>query len=310
MQVYRSLEEVPRPEGTSVVLTIGFFDGVHIGHRRIINRVGEFFDPVEQITGVVSFASHPAEYFAPEKAPKLLTTRKEKIALLNNFNLSYILMLPFEPKLVNMPGRQFIEEVLVDRLGVREMVVGYDTRFGKNRDTDAQKLVAAGRLFGFKVEIVQPVRLGTRGPVSSTAIRGLLVKGDVQAAESMLGRPYSMEGKVVRGLGLGRKLGVPTANIETDPVKLIPANGVYATRCSTQQGKFKCALNIGVRPTIPQQSPKRVIEAHLIGFDGDIVGQTVTIEFARLLRPERKFSDLKALVEQMKKDIAIAEKLA
>lgn len=306
MRVYHSLEEVPRPEGMSVVLTMGFFDGVHLGHRKILDRLGQFFDPGAQITGVVTFASHPAEYFAPDRVPKLLTVQKEKLTILGAMNISYILMLSFDKKLVEMPGEQFVEEVLLGRLGVKHMIAGYDTRFGKNRDMDIHKLEAAGKKFGFKVETIQAVKLGGR-TISSTAIREMLGKGDAASAEACLGRPYSVEGKVVKGLGLGRRLGIPTANLEIDPQKLFPANGVYAARCATPQGKFKAAVNIGFRPTIPQKSPVLSVEAHLIGFEGDLYDTNITIEFARYIRPEKKFSGVKELVEQMAKDIALAE---
>lgn len=308
MQVLHSLDEVPHPEGLNVVLTMGFFDGVHLGHRRILDRLGQFYDPGVQITGLVTFASHPTEYFAPERVPKLLTPQKEKFAIFSALKLSYIMVLAFDEKLVGMTGEQFIEEILVGRLGMRHIIAGYDTRFGKNRDTDVKKLEAAGKRLGFKVEVIQPVKLGGK-TVSSTAIREMLGKGDIAGAESFLGRPYTVDGRVLRGQGIGRRLGFPTINLETDPAKLIPMNGIYTARCHVDNTKWKAAVNIGYRPTIPQKAPRLVVEAHLIGFDGDLYDKTVTLEFVRFIRPEKKFSSAKELVDQIRKDVDLADKM-
>ncbi len=308
MYIYHSLDEVPDSEGMNVTLTLGVFDGVHLGHRKILDRVGTFFETGVQVTGLLTFDRHPIELLAPEKAPMLLTTMHEKIAALSEFKLTYIILLPFDGELAGMSAERFVEDILVERLHVTKMIVGYDTRFGSGGKGDAKLLVEMGQRWNFKTETVDAVKYGS-GPISSTAIRTLLGKGDVQNAAQMLGRPYTIEGKVVKGLGLGRKIGIPTININTEPRKLLPHNGVYCGYCMTPSGRRKAVVNIGVKPTIPREKPTRVVEAHLIDFDGDLYGNNVVLEFSRVLRPEKKFDNVKGLVVQIRKDIELAKNL-
>ncbi|HOO56572.1 MAG TPA: bifunctional riboflavin kinase/FAD synthetase [bacterium] len=307
MHVYHSPDEVPDPEGMNVALTMGFFDGVHIGHRKILEKLGRYYDPGVQITGLVTMDPHPASVLDPENAPKLITTLKEKIDIFSSFNLSYVLILPFSGDVSQMPAKQFLQEVLVEKLKVKKMIVGYDTRFGRNRDGDVRLLEKEGARIGFGVETVQAVKLGSSGPVSSTAIRNALMNGKPEEAASMLGSNYIIRGSVVKGFGLGSRLGIPTANVEIDPEKLVPGHGVYAAYCRIGNRKLKSAVNIGLRPTIPQKSPKPVIEAHLLDFKDDVYGKDIEVEFVNFIRPERKYSDAKALVGQMRKDIELAE---
>ncbi|HPI75591.1 MAG TPA: bifunctional riboflavin kinase/FAD synthetase [bacterium] len=307
MHVFNSFEEVPSQQGMNVTLTLGFFDGVHLGHRRILDRVGMFYDPGVQVSGLVTFDPHPSELLAPDKVPQLLTTKEEKIEILKDFKLSYILFAPFNAELAQMPAERFVDEMLVRRLGAKQIIAGYDTRFGSGKRGDVELLKKMGAEKGFTVERIDVVRTDNKS-VSSTAIRELLLKGEVTAAEGMLGRPYAMKGEVVKGIGIGKKLGFPTANLKVDPKKLVPADGVYAAMCETGGETVKAAVSIGSRPTIPLKNPDRVIEAHLIGFNGDLYGKELKVEFTRRLRPQRKYGDAKALAEQLAKDIELAEK--
>ena len=306
--VYHSIDDVPDFGEMNVTLTMGFFDGVHVGHRSILEQVGAYCQTGVQAAGLVTFDRHPSELLAPEKAPKLLTTLNEKLALLREFKLSYILVIPFEKKISTMYAKQFVEEVLVDKLKVTQMIVGYDTRFGREGAGDSKLLEEMGKRWNFKTKTVEAVKFGSK-PVSSTSIRALLDQGDVKTAEQMLGRPYALGGKVVKGIGIGKKIGIPTANIQADPRKLIPRDGIYAAWCVTPEGRWKAAVNIGMRPTIPLENPSRTIEAHLIDFNGDLYGSEATLEFVRFVRPERKFENMKYLVEQIHKDVGIVKNL-
>jgi riboflavin kinase/FMN adenylyltransferase len=219
-----------------------------------------------------------------------------------------VLALPFEKELAEMSAERFVTDVLAGRLRVNQMIVGYDARFGRGGAGNAALLEDMGARLGFTTKKVNAVKAGGL-PISSTAIRKLLEKGETEAAARLLGRPYTVEGKVVKGLGIGRKMGFPTANIKTDPMKLIPANGIYAAWCRTPQGRKPAAVSIGLRPTIPLEKPPLTLEAHVIDFDGDLYGSKITIEFARFLRPERKYENIKLLAEQIRKDVELAKKI-
>ncbi len=306
--VYHSLDEVPDAGDMNVTLTLGMFDGVHLGHKKILDQVGQYHQMGVQATGVVTFDRHPKELVDPSNSPRLLTTTAEKVKLLSDYKLTYILVLPFDNELAAMDAKDFVADVLVGRLRVNQMIIGYDSRFGRGGAGDAALLEQMGKAHGFTTKKVDAVKAGSY-PVSSTAIRQLLDKGDVKAAASLLGRPYIIEGKVVKGLGLGKKLGFPTANVKPDQRKLIPMNGIYAAWCWTSEGKKLAAVNIGVRPTIPLKDPEVTVEVHIPDFEGDLYEMKVGVEFARFIRPEKKFENVKMLVEQIKKDVDIAKKL-
>ncbi len=306
MEIYHSLEDVPTPEEMNVALTMGSFDGVHIGHQKILKKVAEYRDPGVQVAAVVTFEPHPLEIISPAAAPCLLTPLREKLLLLETYRFSYTLVLNFDKELSMMSHQDFVRDVLVGRLGVKKLIIGHDVHFGAGAGGNGKYLESAGRELGFSTEIVAPVKNSGK-IISSTAIRTTLKeKGDVRIAKAMLGRPYAITGKVVKGIGLGRKLGVPTANIATYPKKLMPLYGVYAAYAEVGDRRVKAVANIGVRPTIPMKKPVLCIEAHLLDFSEDIYDEKMTIEFVRFLRPEKKFDNVKLLLAQMQKDIAIA----
>lgn len=306
MEIYHSLAEVPDPEEMNVALTMGSFDGVHLGHQKILAKVASYREPGVQIAGVVTFDPHPLEIINPDAAPRLITPLKEKLVLLDRYRFSYVLVLPFDRQVCDMSHQDFVKEILVDKLGVKKLIVGHDVTFGAGAKGDGKYLETAGKEFGFGTEITAPVKNSGK-VISSTAIRKLLQeKGDARIAQAMLGRPFRITGKVVKGLGLGKRIGVPTANIKTHPKKLIPLFGVYAAYALVDGKRVKSVMNIGVRPTIPMKKPSLCIEAHLLDFDGDLYDSEITVEFTRFIRPEKKFDNVKLLVAQMKKDIAIA----
>ena len=252
----------------------------------------------------MTFHPHPLTIVRPEWAPPMLTTPVEKKEILAESGLDYAVFLAFTPMLAAYTPRRFVEEILVERVNVSELVVGYDHHFGRGREGNVDMLEALGSELGFAVDVVGPV--GSEGDaVSSTKIRKALLRGDVETARRGLGRPYSLRGLVVRGEQRGRTLGFPTANLKVrgggEGGKLIPSPGIYAVRGTVRFGMFDGALHIGPRPTFRGSPP--TIELYLLNFDEDIYGEEVRVDFVKYLREVRPFKTSRALVQQMKEDV-------
>jgi riboflavin kinase/FMN adenylyltransferase len=309
MQVHHSLEGLPRFH--QPVLTLGTFDGVHMGHRRILRRLRELADEQGGETVLLTFYPHPRLVLNPEdNSLKLLSSLEEKISLLEGAGIDQLVVLPFDEKIARMEAETFVEEVLLQALGMKALVVGYDHRFGAGRKGDYALLCTMAETHGFTVEEI-PAAWVDDVRVSSTKVRNALLAGEVKEAERWLGRPYALTGTVVHGRKLGRELGYPTANIEPiDPLKLIPAVGVYAVEVETPSGIYGGMANVGNNPTIPGKGFS--IEAHLFGFDGDIYDIAVRLIFRSFLRNELKFNSLDALKEQLHidKESAITQLMA
>ena len=290
--------------GRGTVITVGTFDGVHRGHWAVLQEIRRRARESRRRSVLVTFHPHPLKIVRPDHAPSLLTTPAEKKEILAETGLDYAVFLSFNHILAAYSPRRFVEEILLGRLGVRELVIGYDHGFGKGRSGDVDTLQRIGDELGFAVDVVSPIRAGET-PVSSTRIRKALMEGNVEEAREGLGRPYGVRGLVVRGDGRGRKLGFPTANLYV-PVngKLIPPPGVYAVRGCLKQGVFDGAIHVGPRPTFTGSRP--TIELHLLDFDEEIYGEEVRVEFIRHLRPVRPFASASALVEQLKYDVEAA----
>ena len=291
-------------DGRKAVVTIGTFDGVHRGHWEVLSEIRRRAEAVDGRSVLVTFHPHPLTIVRPESAPPMLTTPVEKREILAESGLDYAVFLTFTPMLAAYSPRRFVEEILVDRVNVGELVVGYDHRFGKGREGNVDMLKIFGRELGFAVDVVGPV--SSQGEaISSTKIRDALLEGDVETARRGLGRPYSLSGLVVRGDQRGRTLGFPTANLEVrgggGGGKLIPSPGIYAVRGTVRSGTFDGALHLGPRPTFRGSPP--TIELHLLGFEEDIYGEEVRVDFVRYLREIRPFETSQALVEQMKEDV-------
>jgi riboflavin kinase/FMN adenylyltransferase len=271
-------------------VAIGTFDGVHVGHREVIRGCDT----------VLTFDPHPLSVVRPEAAPKLLTTFNVKRDIIAGLGVEELVVIPFDEGYREKSAQEFIEEILVDQLGAVEVSVGENFRFGKEAKGDTDMLKARSE---FKTRVAPLVEVDGEA-VSSTQIRALVAAGEVDAAARMLGGPFIVEGEVVHGDKRGRELGVPTANLIPDEAFVHPGHGVYAAWAHGHAA----AVNVGVRPQF-QTGRGLLVEAFLIGFDGDIYGETLRIAFAKRLRGERRFESVDALVEQMKRDISEAERV-
>ncbi|MFW6201122.1 MAG: bifunctional riboflavin kinase/FAD synthetase, partial [Gemmatimonadota bacterium] len=308
---------LPSPPPGAVV-TVGTFDGVHRGHRAVLAALRERVDARDARGVLVTFRPHPLQVVRPEDAPPLLTTRYEKTAALAAAGVDYALVLPFTPALARYSARDFVQRILLRRLGMVELVVGYDHGLGRGRAGDTETLRALGRELGFDVRVVDAVDLGD-APISSTRIRNLIAAGDVVAAAEALGRPYGLGGRVVRGDGRGLALGFPTANLEVaDAAKLLPAPGVYAVRARLRRypdrdaatplrpgDELPGAMHIGPRPTFRGASP--AVEVHLIDYAGaPLYGTELDVDFCARLRDVEAFDSTDALVAAMRRDVRVA----
>jgi riboflavin kinase/FMN adenylyltransferase len=299
------LSALPRGvEGT--VVTVGTFDGVHRGHQAILDEIGRRARERGLHSTLLTFDRHPLTILRPEAAPKLLTTPNEKKEILAQFGLDYVAFVSFTRTFSHYSPERFVEEVLIGRLRARELVIGHDHGFGRGRSGDVDVLRELGTRHGFDVDVVSGVEVDG-GLVSSTRIRGAVAEGRVGDAAAGLGRPYSIRGTVVHGLGRGRDLGFPTANLTPPPTeKLLPAEGIYTVRASVGQELLPGLLHLGPRPTFAGSPP--TIELYLLDFDRDIYGERVVVEFLKRLREVRPFSSAAQLVDQMREDRREAER--
>ena len=299
MLVFRG---VPGRATTSTVLTIGNFDGVHLGHRALLAELTAKARELALPATVLTFEPHPRELFAPEQAPARLASLRDKIELLAEAGVDRVNVCRFDRKLASLTGEQFIEKILLQGLSVRHLIIGDDFRFGKARGGDFAMLQRAGRERGFAVEAMHTVDFGGIR-VSSSAVREALAAGDIERAEQLLGRAFVIAGRVMDGRKLGRTIGFPTANIQVRRSRL-PLSGVFAVTVSgIDRHPLPGAANIGVRPTV-DAGLKPVLEVHLLDFDGDIYGRHVDVNFLHKLRDEAKFESLDALKAQIARDVA------
>lgn len=289
------------PDVTGTVVTVGTFDGVHAGHRLVLERLAERAATTGLRSVLVTFEPHPLEVVNPAAAPPLLTVGDEKMEVLAESKLDYLAILPFTPALAQYDAPTFVDAVLRERFGMRELLIGYDHGFGRGRSGDAAVLQSLGAERGFVVEVVPPV-LGPDGrPVSSTSIRRAIAGGDVERAAGALGRPYGISGVVTEGVGRGRTLGFRTINVSFPPPrKLLPPDGVYAVRVCTPEGTFGGMMNLGGKPTF--DDAVRTLEAHLFDAGANLYGRRVRVDLISRLRETRRFASADALIEQLKRD--------
>jgi len=285
------------------VLTIGTFDGVHCGHQVILDRLKEIAEKDGGESVLLTFDPHPRTVLFPEaNGLKLLNTKKEKIDLLEKAGLDHLIIYPFTQRFSRLSSIEYVRDVLVNGVGVRKMVSGYDHHFGRNREGDLVRLRELAELYGFDVEEISAQTID-EVKISSTKIRNALKAGDVAKAARYLGYDYPLNGTVVKGNSLGRTIGFPTANIQVqDDLKLIPGDGVYAIEADLKGVKYRGMMNIGTRPTVNGNSSSTVVEAHLFGIDQNFYDETLNVRFVERIRNEVRFEDLNALKEQLEKD--------
>lgn len=282
-----------------VVLTIGVFDGVHLGHKHLISKLTELARKQGNLSGVVTFSQHPQEVLSPRARVPYLTGIEQRLTLLQAEGADIVIPLPFTPQLANLSPEQFIN-LLRDYLKMKGLVVGPDFALGKDRQGDIDTLRRLGKEMGFSVTVVPPLTIDG-DVVSSTAIRKVLSKGDMKKAQKLLGRPFSLQGKVVAGDKRGRRLGFPTANLETAPGQALPAGGVYACRAYIGGKVYPAMTNIGRHPTFG--GGEQLIEVYLLDYSGDLYGQEMSIDIIERLRDEKKFDTPEQLIEQIAEDV-------
>ncbi|HZI93591.1 MAG TPA: bifunctional riboflavin kinase/FAD synthetase [Patescibacteria group bacterium] len=299
MKIFRDpdvLGALPAP-----VVAIGNFDGVHLGHQKIIEKVTQRARTLQGTSILMTFDPHPLTILRPAGRPPLIVPMSEKIKLLSMLGLEILLIVPFTREFANLLAEKFVEEILGTKLKAKEVYVGANFHFGRGGVGDLELLRSEGAKFGIQVERV-PVVLYDSQPISSTRIRENIERGSVERATAMLGREYAIRGLVVHGRGRGAGLGFSTANLSTDN-ELIPAQGVYVTRVEAEGGSHPSVTNIGDRPTFGER--ERVIETHLLDYAGpELYGRTMRLSFCMRLREERRFESPAALSAQIKKDVA------
>ena len=313
MEVMRDLSACPRPpEGT--VVTIGAYDGVHLGHQAVIAEVRRRAGARGLATAVVTFDRHPASVVRPESAPRLLTDLDQKLELLAETGVDYCLVITFDEARSHEPADEFVREVLAGCLGARVVVVGEDFHFGHRRAGNVALLRKMGAELGFEVDGLELV--GTDGRpagdlerVSSTRIRHALAEGDLALANGLLGRPYEVRGVVARGDKRGRELGFPTANVSVPGDVLLPADGIYAGWYERPDGAVHpTAISLGRRPTFYAEAHASLLEAHLLDFSGDLYDEQARVRFVAWLRGEANFASVEELISQIDRDCDAARR--
>ncbi len=299
MKVYQSINSY---DGSSreTVITIGTFDGVHIGHQRIIEMLNLLKNKESEDSLILTFFPHPRRVLDQSNDIKMLTTLEEKIELLDHFGLDRLIIEPFTREFSRLTALEFVRDILVNQLHLKKLVIGYDHHFGKNREGNFEQLAEYGELYDFEVVEI-PAQEIQDVAVSSTKVRKAIEIGDMETANTYLGYPYRLTGTIVSGKGLGRKMSFPTVNLSiVEDYKLIPLKGVYVVRTMVGDKQVFGMMNIGYRPTVGGQG--QTIEIHLLDFDGDLYGSKMQIEILSRLRDEQKFESMDELGSQLKKD--------
>lgn len=299
MERLRGLEALPRPDGRAAV-TVGFFDGVHLGHRAVLGRTVETARERRLPSVAVTFDRHPREVLTPGKEPRLLTTVERKADLIEETGIDVLLVLEFTEDFSRWPANDFISRVLVDGLRADHCVMGANFTFGHKAAGTVETLIERGPAYGFTAERVELLEIDGRR-VSSSSIRDALAEGDLEWPRTALGRRFVLDGTVVGGAGRGRGLGFPTANLRTWPRLLLPGRGIYAGRAEVGGGSHVAAISVGTNPTFGVE-PLHV-EAYLLDFDRDIVGEPISIEFWAYLRDEETFDNARDLSEAIARDV-------
>ncbi|GMR04890.1 MAG: bifunctional riboflavin kinase/FAD synthetase [Thermodesulfobacteriota bacterium] len=305
MKVIRTLNSSTRKRVKDPVVTLGNFDGIHLGHQLILKKLSARARRLKTSAVVYTFEPHPLKVVAPAKSPPLLLDLEDKKTLLESLGIDFLVLARFTRGFASKHPREFAEDILVKGLGVREVWVGEDFSFGRGRRGTVEYLKELGERYGFRVFVIPPYKKGG-SVVSSSRIRALVSEGEVKKAAVLLARPYSIKGSVVAGKEIGKVIGFPTANLKVSS-ELLPKNGVYAVRASFDGIRYDGVVNIGTAPTFGGK--KKTVEVHLFDFKDDIYGKKMRVEFIKRLRDEKHFKTKEALVRQINRDAERAKKV-
>ncbi|OLA97191.1 MAG: riboflavin biosynthesis protein RibF [Verrucomicrobia bacterium 13_2_20CM_55_10] len=307
METFRSISELSKLRGP-LFLAIGVFDGVHLGHQAVISTSAQHARAANGTAVVVTFDPHPEKVLRPKTAPHLLTATPHKIALIRDLGMAHLLIITFDKQFAATEPEEFVHELVEHSKSLREICVGHEWSFGKNRRGNLKLLNQFGARFDFGVVGIPPVTVNGE-LVSSTTIRKAVETGDLAKAAQMLGREYTVLGTVVSGDNRGKKIGFPTANLSAHNEQF-PPNGVYFAEAKLEGVIYPGVVNLGYRPTVDTRKSERILEIHLFDFDHDIYGKDLEVRFIRYLRPETKFESVEALVRQIGLDVKQARKLS
>ena len=298
MEIINGIEQCRKIQ--DIVLALGNFDGVHRGHREILNVTVMKARETKGRSAVLVFDPHPLHLLKPKIRTQILTPLQEKAAIIEALEIDFLLVIPFDKEFASLPPEEFVKKVLIGCLQVKTVVVGFDYSFGKKGSGKSEDLKKLGQRFGFMVQVVKPVELNGK-VISSSLIRNLILQGKVEEASCYLGYPYSITGTVIPGEGIGKFLGFPTANLKVSRERIIPADGVYLTKVTHNQKNYYGLTNIGYKPTF--QSSTRTIETHIYNFENSIYNNELRLEFLQKIREERPFTSSKDLKEQINLDL-------
>ncbi|WP_066436276.1 bifunctional riboflavin kinase/FAD synthetase [Chryseobacterium sp. CCH4-E10] len=302
MKVFKNFKEYTSQK--PLALSLGMFDGVHLGHKSIVDELIKVGSENNLETAVLTFWPHPRFVFNPNENLKLLNTLEEKQFLLEKCGIDTLFLKEFDEEFRNLTGEEFVRQILVDKLNIKYLIIGYDHSFGKNKSGNFELLQKLSGELGFEVERMEAINIHENN-ISSTKVRNALLAGNIKEANEMLGYYYSVSGTVVHGKKLGRTIGYPTANIETDPIKLLPKKGAYIVEVFIKDELYKGMLSIGTNPTV--NGEKLTVEVYILDFEGDIYDEKITVAFRDFLHDEIKFEGLEKLIERLDEDKKLTE---
>ncbi|MBB4805559.1 riboflavin kinase/FMN adenylyltransferase [Chryseobacterium defluvii] len=302
MKVFKNFNDYSSQK--PLALSLGMFDGVHLGHKCIIDELIKIGTENNLETAILTFWPHPRFVFNPNEDLKLLNTLDEKTLLMEKYGISNLFLKEFDEEFRNLTGEEFVRQVLIDKLNVKYLIIGYDHSFGKNKSGNFELLQRLSKELDFEVEQMEAINIHENN-ISSTKIRNALLAGNIKEANEMLGYSYSVSGKVMHGKKIGRTIGYPTANIGTDPVKLLPKKGAYVVEVYVKNQQYKGMMSIGTNPTVNGES--LTVEVYILNFNDDIYDEKITVKFRDFLHEEIKFESLEKLIERLDEDKRLTE---
>ncbi|MBW8522622.1 bifunctional riboflavin kinase/FAD synthetase [Chryseobacterium chendengshani] len=302
MNIFKNFKEYQSKK--PLALSLGMFDGVHLGHKYIIDELKKVGSENYLETAILTFWPHPRFVFNPDEDLKLLNTIEEKKFLMEKYDIHNLFVKEFDDEFRNLTGEEFVRQILIDQLNVKYLIIGYDHSFGKNKSGNFELLQKLSTELDFEVEQMEAINIHENN-ISSTKIRNALLAGNIKTANEMLGYPYSVSGTVVHGKKLGRTIGYPTANIETESIKLLPKKGAYIVEVVVKGQQYKGMLSVGTNPTV--NGEKLTVEVYILDFEGDIYNESITVKFRDFLHEEIKFEGLDKLIERLDEDKKLTE---